>query len=411
MKSQKPYTPSKKVLEKYADVLINFALGSYKGIKKGDVIRVFVEEEAKPLYVEIVRAIWKKGGHVLPVYTPANKDGYNLSKDFFDIATEEQLSFFPQKYMKAQADLVDHSISIISESNKHALAGVDPKKVMMRGQAVKQYRDWLTKKENAGNFTWVGALYGTQAMADEVGMSLKQYWAEIIKACFLDKANPIAEWEKTYKEIEGYRKKLNALTKKTDRWHIEGPDADLWISAGEKRKWMAGSGRNIPSFEIFTSPDWRGTKGWMRFNQPLYRYGNLVEGIELWFENGRVVKSKATKNQKVLREMIATEGADKLGEFSMTDKRHSRITKFMGETLYDENVGGPYGNTHVALGMAYQDCYDGDPSKVTKAQWKKLGYNDSSVHTDVISTTDRTVTAYLKNGKTKVVYKDGMFQI
>lgn len=411
MKTEKKYQPSKKVLEKYADVLVNFALGGYAGIKKGDVVRVFVEEEAKPLYVEIVKAIWKKGGHVLPAFTPADTDGYNLSKDFYDIATPEQLAFFPKKYMEAQADLIDHSISIISESNKHSLRGVDPKKIMARGVAVKPYRDFLSKKENAGKFTWVGALYGTQAMADEVGMSLSEYWNQIIKACFLNEADPIKKWKETYREIEVYRKKLNALTKKTEKWHIKGPDADLFISAGEKRSWMAGSGRNIPSFEIFTSPDWRGTEGWMRFNQPLYRYGNLITGIELWFEKGRVVKCKATKNQRVLEEMIATENADKLGEFSMTDKRHSRITKFMGETLYDENVGGPFGNSHVALGMAYQDCYDGDPSRVTKAQWKKLGYNDSSVHTDVISTTDRTITAHLKNGTTKVIYKDGMFQV
>src|SRR5690606_41705356 len=64
---------------------------------------------------------------------------------------------------------------------------------------------------------------------------------------------------------------------------------------------------------------------------------------ELWFENGRVVKSKARKNEKVLKAMIATKDADKVGEFSLTDSRFSRITKFMAETLFDENVGGPQG--------------------------------------------------------------------
>ena len=107
--------------------------------------------------------------------------------------------------------------------------------------------------------------------------------------------------------------------------------------------------------------------------------------------------------------MIATKGANRIGEYSLTDKRHSRITKFMAETLYDENMGGPFGNTHMALGMAYRDCYAGDVSRLTNAQAKALGYNDSSIHTDIISTTDRTVTAHLKGGKTKVIYKDGMF--
>jgi hypothetical protein len=92
--------------------------------------------------------------------------------------------------------------------------------------------------------------------------------------------------------------------------------------------------------------------------------------------------------------MVATENADKVGEFSLTDRRFSRITKFMAETLYDENVGGPFGNTHIALGKSYHDCYAGDPaSVVTPEEWERLGFNESSVHTDIVSTTDRTVTA------------------
>ena len=180
---------------------------------------------------------------------------------------------------------------------------------------------------------------------------------------------------------------------------------------GEKRKWAGGIGRNIPSFELFTSPDWRGTNGWIRFNQPLYRYGNLITGVELEFKDGKVVKSRAKKNGKLLKEMIKVKNADKIGEFSMTNGRISRITKFMAETLYDENVGGRYGNTHIALGASFHDCYDGDSSKVAKKRWEKLGFNDSVVHTDIISTTDRIITARLKNGKEKIIYKSGRFTL
>jgi aminopeptidase len=109
--------------------------------------------------------------------------------------------------------------------------------------------------------------------------------------------------------------------------------------------------------------------------------------------------------------MVAAPNANKVGEFSLTDRRHSRITKFMAHTLFDENTGGPFGNTHIALGMAYHDCYDGDPGTVTKEQWVEMGYNDSSVHTDMFSTTDRTVTATLPDGSEKVIYKDGQFQV
>jgi aminopeptidase len=83
----------------------------------------------------------------------------------------------------------------------------------------------------------------------------------------------------------------------------------------------------------------------------------------------------------------------------------------MGETLFDENTGGKYGNTHIALGSAYKDSYPTDPSKVSKAKWQAMGYNDSSVHTDIISTTNRIVTATLASGKEVVIYKDGKFTL
>ena len=180
----------------------------------------------------------------------------------------------------------------------------------------------------------------------------------------MDKANPVKEWKNIYGKIGEYKNKLNEL--KIDKLRVAGPDVDLKINMGEKRKWVGGSGRNVPSFELFTSPDWRGAEGWARFNQPLYSYGNLIEGIELEFKGGKVAKAKAKKNEKVLLEMIKADNADKIGEFSLTDNRFSRITKFMGETLYDENAGGPNGNFHIALGSSYHDAFDGDMADKSK---------------------------------------------
>lgn len=404
------YTPPKKILEKYANVLVNFALNSGKGIKKGETVLVQGSEACRPLYIEILKAVWLTGGNAIAWYA---QDTYsaedNVMKFFYEHASKEQIEFFPAKYNKGLIDDIDHSIYIIADTDVKALQGVDPKKMMTRGKVMKPAMDWRTEKENAGKFTWTLGLYGTPAMAKEAKLSEKEYWDQIIKACFLNEADPIKKWKEVYKEMTAIENKINKL--KIDRLHVEGPDVDLWISLGEKRKWVSGMGRNIPSFEIFTSPDWRGTTGTIKFNQPLYRYGNLIEGIELEFKDGKVMKSKAKKNEKVLKEMIATEHADKVGEFSLTDKRFSRITKFMAETLFDENMGGLQGNTHIALGSSYHDCFDGNPAGVQKEEWDRLGFNDSSVHTDIISTTPRTVTAHLHNGKEKIIYEDGSFVI
>lgn len=408
------YTPNEKLLKKYADVLVNFALGGGKGIKKGEVVRVSAAESAKPLYNAVCQAVIDAGGHVIGNYSPDDEQGdrrraESFTRYFYEHASDEQIKYFPSKYLKGLIDEMDHSIFILAEADPHALKGVDPKKIMRRGVALKPFMDWRHEKEWKNKFTWTIALYGTPAMAKEAGLSEKAYWDQIIKACFLDEADPIKKWKDVYKEIEHYRAKLNKLSPKINKIHAVGKDMDIWFSLGEKRAWHAGSGRNIPSFEIFTSPDWRGTNGWIRFNQPLYRYSNKIEGIQLWFKDGKVVKSSATKNEKLLKEMIATKGAEKVGEYSLTDSRHSRITKFMAETLFDENMGGPYGNTHLALGMSYRDTYAGDVSKLTDKEAEKLGFNDSSVHTDMISTTDRTVTAHLKDGSEVVIYKKGRF--
>ncbi len=401
------YHPSQKILRRYADVIVNFALGRGNWVMKGDVVYVAAYENAKPFFIEILRAITKAGGHVISRYTPDGDKAFNAEKDFYLGAQDHQIHFFPSKYYRGLIDEIDHSIFIEGESDTESLAGVDPKKIMARRQAMGLYREWRNEKENRGAFSWTIALFGTKAMAREAGLGERAYWEQIIRACFLDSEDPVGEWRRTTKKIDTVKNWLGALPIR--KLHVVGPDADLWIALGEKRIWRGGGGANIPSFEIFTSPDWRGTEGWIRFNQPVYTAGSLIKSVELQFKNGRVVRSGASRGGKLLKELVKTPNGDKVGEFSLTDKRFSKITKFMATTLYDENVGGPNGNTHLALGDSFHHCYDGDPSKPTKARWAQLGFNASVVHQDFISTAPRIVTAYLGNGKEKVIYKNGMF--
>lgn len=398
------FTPSPKILKKYADVLIKFALWSGRGAQKGDVVFVMISESARPLLPHLQRSIMESGAHMMLNYQP---DG--IARDYYELANDEQIEFVPKKYLLERVNIATHFVGIISETDKHELEGIDGKKIMRRGELMKFYMDARRAKEDRGELTWTLGLYGTPAMAKEVELTEKEYWDEIINACYLDVKDPISKWQDLFSQIEKTKDKLNALS--MESLHIVGDDADLQVKLGKNRRWLGGSGRNIPSFELFISPDWRGTQGWIRFNKPLYRYGNLIEGVRLEFKDGHVIHASASQNEQVLKEMIAVPNADKIGEFSLTDKKHSRITRFMGETLYDENVGGKYGNTHIALGAAYRDSYVGNPKEVSDESWHDMGYNDSSVHTDIVSTTNRTVTATLSDGTTKVIYEDGEFQV
>src|SRR3989338_9240156 len=399
------YRPSQEILDKYANVLINFALNDCKGIKKGEVIFLQVPECAKPLLVSLRKAVLKAGAHPIIEYLPDE-----IAREFYELAEEHHLNFFPDKYFKGKVDQMDHLIFIIAEIDKHELVGIDPKKIMSRSKAFKPYFDWRNEKENAGKMTWTLALYATEAMAKEAGLSLEEYWEQIIKACYLDEKDPIAKWKEMTAEVERVKNKLDEL--RIQKLRIKSEGTDLIVGLGKNRKWMGGSGRNIPSFEVFISPDCRLSEGYITIGQPLYRYGNLIEGVCLEFKNGEVISAKASKGEDILKGIIATdEGAKKVGEFSLTDSRLSRITKFMAETLFDENVGGKYGNTHIALGKAYQDSYPGKMDNVSKNQWDKMGYNDSSVHTDIVATSNREVIAFLSDGKEKVIYRDGKFLI
>lgn len=401
------YKPSEEILEKYAKVLVNFALGGGKGIKPGETVFLQASLSSLPFYRALKKVIFDSGGLMIASLAD-DMDGF--ARYFYDKATHEQLTAFPAAYHKGLVAVVDHRIAVLADHDVHELDKVDPKKIMLAQKSRKKVNQWLDKKENDGKYTWTLALYGTPSMAKEAGLSPEEYWKQIIKACFLEEADPIAKWKKVSAEVVRVANKLTALDIK--QLHVKGQDADLRIRMGEKRRWLGGGGRNIPSFEVFTSPDWRGTEGWIRFNQPLYYYGPKVEGIELHFKKGRVIKATAAKNQKLLEEMLATDkGAAQIGEYSLTDKRLSHITKFMAETLFDENMGGPFGNTHLAVGKSYNDTFTGSTVNVPKSTFRKLGYNESAIHVDMISTADRTVTATLAGGKKLVIYKDGQFTV
>ena len=396
------------LFKKYAQVMVQYALNNGHGINKGDTVFLVGQECTKDLFMAIAKEIYLAGGNLISNYLPDSTRDNSLPRFLLQNGADEQISFFAKPYWQGIVDAADHILFIVSEPDIHYLEGLPSTKISMMNSARAPYMAMREKKEQAGKLSWSLCLYGTQSMADEARLSLEEYWKQIIEACYLREDDPVLKWKAVQKEIEDIKDRLDAL--EIEKLHILGDDVDLEVQIGRNRKWLSGGGKNIPSFEIFTSPDWRGTNGSISFNQPLYYSGKRISGVSLRFENGRVVASSAAENEDALKEMIAQENADKVGELSLTDKRHSRITKFMATTLFDENMGGEFGNTHIALGNAYKDTFSGDMSTVTDEEWGEMGYNSCpKVHTDIISTSNRTVTATLRNNTVRVIYKEGQF--
>ena len=398
------YLPDEHILRNYAKVLIDFALGSGKGIKPKEVVYLQFDSPALPLAFEVYRRILEREAY--PIVKMGEED---FSRILYEHAKDHQLDFFPKKYMKSLVDTMDHRIYLIAEKDPFLLKDVPPTKLMKGQKGRQMMKKWLFEKEDKGNLTWVLALYGTEGMASEASLSLEEFWQQIIKACFLDKQNPLATWQNVFDGLETIRTRLNKLS--IEKLHVTAKNTDLWVKLGANRQFMGGSGRNIPSFELFTSPDWRGTEGHISFDLPLYRYGNLLTDVYLEFKNGKVVKATASKNQSLLLELIKQKNADKVGEYSLTDKRYSHIDKFMANTLYDENFGGEWGNTHCALGSSYHEAFRGDVKAMKEKDWEHHGFNESPEHTDIIATTDRVVEATLNNGVKKIIYKKGEFTV
>lgn len=393
-------------LENYAEVLLwAIRTARTQKFKKNDVVMINFDLDAIRLAEILQGRLLHMGMNPILRFGMTPMMEYN----FYGISNKKQLEFVPT----GEKDLLESlngSIHLRAPSSLTHLSDVDPKKIGEAIVAKKPLRDILRVREEKGLYGWTLCTLPTDGLAKEAGLSFKGYTQQVVKACYLDKPAPVNAWREIYREVTAIKRWLNSM--KAEYYHIEGEGVDLKITPGRQRKWIGLSGHNIPSFEIFLSPDWRGTEGTYYANQPSFRSGNYVEGVRLTFRNGAAKKIEAEKGRAFLNKQLSIDkGASRVGEFSLTDRRFSRIDKFMANTLYDENYGGKYGNCHLAVGSSYSDSYDGNPGKLTNEMKRKLGFNDSALHWDLVNTQKKMVTAKLTTGVKRVIYENGVFKV
>ncbi|MEK7722263.1 MAG: aminopeptidase [Elusimicrobiota bacterium] len=395
---------SKIQLEKYADVLIWGLTTSRPGFKKYDTVLLRCDLEGRELGEIIHRKLVQRKYNVVFRFMASPE----LERDFYEFSDKKQRTFIPAGDRELYS-AINGNIYVHAPASLTHLKGIDTRRQSQAAVARKFLRDIMNKNEEQGKFGWTLCTYPTGELAKQARLSIKQYSSQIVRACFLNEPAPAKKWAQIYKDTAEIKKWLNGLRIAVIR--TESRSMDLEVKLGEMRKFLGVSGHNIPSFEIFTSPDWRGTRGRYFANLPAFRGGNYVEEIRLEFKDGRAVRISAKKGDEYVRKIMATDkGASQLGEYSLTDRRFSRIDRFMADTLFDENHGGKHGNCHVAIGDSYSDAYAGDISKLTKEKKEKLGYNNSAVHWDLVNTEDKKVTATLKSGKKITIYEKGQFR-
>ncbi|WP_018123805.1 aminopeptidase [Desulfovibrio oxyclinae] len=397
------FTPEE--LKKYAQTLWwGLETARTRPYERGDMVMLRYDLDALPLAEAMFDLLMDKG--VIPV--PRANLSTEMEKSFYGKGDDRQIETVPPGDKPLMENL-NGVISLIAPASLTHLKDVDPARLGKAAVSRKFLREIMEGREQSGDFAWTLCMYPTQALADSASMSLDEYKQEIVNACFLDKEDPEAEWNVIFEQTLKVKQWLNELPIR--RIRVKSESTDLVVTPGEKRRWLGVSGHNLPSFEIFTSPDWHGTEGVYYADQPSFRSGNYVKGVRLTFKDGRVVESDAEEGAEfVAKQLAMDEGAPQLGEFSLTDRRFSRIGKFMANTLFDENFGGDYGNCHVAVGASYADTYAGDQSELDQNLKKQLGFNDSALHWDLVNTEPKTVTAELEDGSEVLIYENGEFK-
>ncbi len=327
-------------IENLAKILVHYSTR----VKPGDkvMIRGFpLEPIATPLIAEVFREVLKAGGH-----PHIAVDLEDLRYIFLTEASEHQLRQ-PDLVSKLVAEEFDVDIRIGCDSNTRSLMGVKPEAWRLRSQGHAQVNETWSRRGASGELRWVVSRYPTAAYAQDAGMSLIEFSDFFYQSAFADTSDSISRWEHMQENQEELVQWLEG--KRHVRILGKGMDLEMSIAG---RRFISCHGRgNVPDGEIFTGPIEDSVNGVVRFSFPCIWSGVEVDGVELVFEKGRVVRASAEKNEAFLHEMLKSdEGALRLGEFGIgTNEQIKRFTRNM---LFDEKIGG---TIHLALGQGYAE--------------------------------------------------------
>ena len=364
-------------ITKLAKILVHYSLA----IKRGQQVILQTTPLANELNLAFYEEAIKAGAHVTFAVDEIRYPG--AEEIFYKYATNTQLDYV-SPVRKLVYKTFDARMVIEAEANTHALAGANPKRIARYRKANAGLFKIFSDRTASREMRWCFTVYPTDAAAQDADMSLSDYREFVYNAGMLNEKDPIASWKKERKKqgklvnwLKGHRQVL-----------LRGENIDLKLSI-KGRKFIACAGdQNFPDGEIFTSPVEDSANGWVRFRYPAIYEGQEMEDIELWLENGKVIKEKAGKNQEFLMAMLNTDvGARFLGEWGIGTNYN--IQKFTKNMLFDEKICG---TIHLALGLGFPDAG---------------GKNESGLHWDMLcdmSNSEITIDGdlFYKNGKTAI---------
>lgn len=338
-------------VKKMAEMIIQYSIA----VQPNEKVIIRSMTPAEPLLSELYSQIAAAGGYpFLSLKFP------DTNERFMEVASGEQLKHVSD-VEKFVVDTFDAVILVRGENNTKALGNIPPKKLMLAQQAEAPLMQTVMQRAAAGNLKWASVLFPTNAYAQDAHMSLREYENFVYNACMPDMDDPIGYW----RGVETKQAKIIDWLKGKKQVHIIGKDTDLCLSVENRRFMNSCCKHNVPDGEIYTGPVEESVNGVVSFSYPAIYNGHEMDGVRLWFKNGRVVKATADKNEEFLLAALDTDaGARFLGEFAIGT--NYGIDRFTGQILFDEKIGGSF---HLALGNSYPQTG---------------GVNKSAIHWDLI---------------------------
>ena len=401
----------KSILKNYARLIATMGIN----VKKDQDVIITAELEQPEFVYMVVEECYKAGARKVTVdfdYQPLTK----LAVKYQSLETLSKTEKWQKEKLKHQVDTLPARIYLLSE-DPDGLCGIDQEKYSRamgaKRKVVKPYRDKMDNKYQWCIAAVPGAAWAKKLFPNErTSVAVEKLWEAILTASRAME-DPIEAWNKHNTDLAKRCDYLNGLgIERLEYKSSNGTDFTVGLMPESR---FAGGGEytlggvyynpNIPSEEVFTSPDKHTAEGIVYSSKPLSYNGQLIENFSIRFEKGKAVEVSAEKNEELLKKMIGMdEGAAYLGECALIayDSPINNLGLTFCNTLFDEIA-----SCHLALGRGFMECIK-DYDKYTPEQCYEMGLNDSIMHEDfMIGSEDLSITAYTRDGRTVQIFKNG----
>lgn len=408
-----------KLFENYAELILKRGVGLTEG-------QILVIEETSVTAIEFLRILSKKAYELGAKDVVIHFADQELTKIRLENADMETLSESPDWWVQSRVSYADKNACFLRLNNDSpdGLNGVDHKKLAAWKSATTVPLKPLAFIKKDNRVKWSASAVAGEAWAKKVfpdldtEAAMDALWDAILKSCYVTEESGIAGWDAHIREMRENVDKINAL--KVRKLHFKNQlGTDLTMSLCDDTIFTGGIchcpepdgelfAPNIPTEEILSTPHRLSVNGVVYSSMPFVHAGNIIDGMRLVFENGKVVEYSAETGEEVLKGILETdEGSNYLGEVALVpfDSPINQLGILFYNTLFDENA-----SCHLALGAGYTDMILGEDRSLEALEAK--GLNSSANHVDfMFGTADLSCVVTGEDGRETAIFENGQFCI